>query len=190
MQLERLQIRDLLLVLPTKHVDQRGFFSETFRVDSFAQKGVKLAFVQENHVYSAQKGVLRGLHFQLAPRAQGKLVRCTRGAIFDVAVDIRDGSPTYGQHVGRLLSATNWHQLWVPPGFAHGYVTLESDCEVIYKVTDYYAPECDRGVAWNDPALAIEWSLRHAEIILSEKDRKQPLLAEISAAFRFAEQGS
>jgi dTDP-4-dehydrorhamnose 3,5-epimerase len=89
-----------------------------------------------------------------------------------------------------LLSATNWHQLWVPPGFAHGYVTLESDCEVIYKVTDYYAPECDRGIAWNDPALAIEWPLRHAEIILSEKDRKQPLLAEISAAFRFAEQGS
>ena len=149
--------------------------------------GWKQAFVQDNHVYSTQKGVLRGLHFQLAPHAQGKLIRCARGAIYDVAVDIRVGSPTYGCHVGVELSAENWRQLWVPPGFAHGYVTLEENCEVIYKVTDYYAPECDRGIAWDDPALGIDWRLSHAEIILSDKDRKHPRLADAPPAFQFGQ---
>src|SRR6478735_5050219 len=141
MQFEQLKIPEMLLVSPNKHGDQRGFFSETFRADSFAAHGLEEAFVQDNHVYTAQKGVLRGLHFQLSPHAQGKLIRCARGAIYDVGVDIRVGSPTYGCHVGVELSAENWRQLWVPPGFAHGYVTLEENCEVIYKVTDYYAPE-------------------------------------------------
>jgi dTDP-4-dehydrorhamnose 3,5-epimerase len=190
MQFERLQIPDVLLLLPAKHGDKRGFFSETYRADRLAAQDMNTTFVQDNHVYSAQKGVLRGLHFQLRPRAQGKLVRCIRGSIFDVAVDIRVGSPTYGQHVGRVLSASNWHQLWVPPGFAHGYVTLENECEVIYKVTDYYAPECDRGIAWDDPALGIDWPLPRSEMTLSEKDSKQPLLAEIPTAFRYVEQGS
>ena len=187
MQFERLQILDVFVVIPTRHDDERGFFSETYRADMFAAQRVGAAFVQDNHAYTAPKGVLRGLHFQLPPKAQGKLVRCIRGAIFDVAVDIRVGSRTYGKHVGRVLSASNLHQLWVPPGFAHGYLTLENDCEVLYKVTDYYAPECDRGIAWNDPALAIEWPLPSTEIILSQKDSAQPLLAEMPIAFRFTE---
>ena len=185
MQIERLEIADILLVKAIKHVDQRGFFSETFRVDALANHGVDAIFVQDNHVHSAQRGVLRGLHYQTQPHAQGKLVRCTRGTILDVGVDIRVGSPTYGRHVAVELSAENWHQLWVPPGFAHGYVTLEDHCEVIYKVTDYYAPECDRGIAWDDPALAIDWRLSASEVILSEKDRRQPRLEDVAPAFQF-----
>jgi dTDP-4-dehydrorhamnose 3,5-epimerase len=141
--------------------------------------------VQDNHVHSAQRGVLRGLHFQTEPHAQGKLVRCTRGSILDVGVDIRVGSPTYGRHAAVELSASNWCQLWVPPGFAHGYVTLEDDCEVIYKVTDYYAPECDRGIAWNDPDLAIDWRIPVTDVILSEKDKKQPRLSEAAPFFYY-----
>jgi len=186
MDFERLEIPDVILITPARISDSRGFFSETFRADAIEAQGLgALKFVQDNHVHSIQKGVLRGLHFQLQPHAQGKLVRCARGAIFDVAVDIRSGSPTYGHHVGVELSATNWKQLWVPPGFAHGYVTLEEQCEVIYKVTNYYSPESDRGIAWNDPALAIIWPLSDADIILSEKDRKLPRLQEIPPAFQF-----
>jgi dTDP-4-dehydrorhamnose 3,5-epimerase len=185
MQIERLEIPDLLLVTPRKHSDQRGFFSETFRADVFAGSGAEASFVQDNHVLSMQKGVLRGLHFQTPPHAQGKLIRCTRGAILDVAVDIRVGSPTYGRHVALELSAANWRQLWIPCGFAHGYLTLEDECEVIYKVTDYYAPECDRGIAWDDPALAIAWRLPASEIILSDKDRKQPRLSDVETTFKF-----
>jgi dTDP-4-dehydrorhamnose 3,5-epimerase len=185
MQIERLEIPDLLLVTPRKHSDQRGFFSETFRADVFAGSGAEASFVQDNHVLSMQKGVLRGLHFQTPPHAQGKLIRCARGAILDVAVDIRAGSPTYGRHVALELSSGNWRQLWIPCGFAHGYLTLEDDCEVIYKVTDYYAPECDRGIAWDDPALAIAWRLPASEIILSDKDRKQPRLSDVETTFKF-----
>jgi dTDP-4-dehydrorhamnose 3,5-epimerase len=185
MQIERSEIPDILWVKPTKHRDQRGFFSETFRADVFAAHGVEAVFVQDNHVRSAQKGVLRGLHFQAPPHAQGKLVRCVQGTILDVAVDIRVGSPTYGKHVAAELSSANWHQLWIPPGFAHGYVTLEEGCEIIYKVTDYYAPECDRGIAWDDPALEIDWRLSASEILLSEKDRRQPRLADTPPAFQF-----
>jgi dTDP-4-dehydrorhamnose 3,5-epimerase len=184
-QIEQLKIPGILLVKPSKHGDQRGFFSETFRADIFAVNGVEAAFVQDNHVRSARKGVLRGLHFQVPPHAQGKLVRCVRGAILDVGVDIRVGSPTYGQHVAVELSATNWHQLWIPPGFAHGYLTLEDDCEVIYKVTDYYAPECDRGIAWNDPELGIDWKLPGSEVVTSEKDGRQPRLADAVPPFEF-----
>lgn len=185
MEFERLEIPDILLVKPAKHGDSRGFFSETFRADVFAVRGIHAVFVQDNHVYSVQRGVLRGLHFQAPPRAQGKLVRCIRGAILDVAVDIRLGSPTYGRHVAVELSAANWHQLLIPAGFAHGYITLEEDCEVLYKVTDYYAPECDRGVAWDDPAFGIDWKLPASQIILSDKDRKQPRLNESEAVFQF-----
>lgn len=185
MQFERLEIPDILLVKPARHGDQRGLFSETYRCDAFADHGIASVFVQDNHVLSAQKGVLRGLHFQIPPREQGKLIRCTKGAILDVAVDIRVGSPTFGCHVAVELSASNWHQLWVPPGFAHGYMTLEDHCEVIYKVTNYYAPECDRGVAWDDPALAIDWRMLPSEIILSDRDRRHPLLADAVPAFQF-----
>ncbi|RJF70787.1 dTDP-4-dehydrorhamnose 3,5-epimerase [Rhodopseudomonas palustris] len=185
MNIEKLSIPGLLLVTPNKHGDQRGFFSETFRADVFTAAAGPVQFVQDNHVLSTQRGVVRGLHFQTPPHAQGKLVRCTRGAILDVGVDIRVGSPTYGQHVAVELSADNWRQLWVPPGFAHGYVTLEDNCEVIYKVTDYYAPDCDRGIAWDDPALAIDWRIPASEVILSDKDKKQPRLQDAAAAFHF-----
>ena len=185
MNIEQLAISDLLLATPKKHGDARGFFSEVFRADIFAEHGVDMAFVQDNHVMSTQKGVLRGLHYQTPPHAQGKLVRCSRGAILDVGVDIRVGSPTYGQHIAVELSAANWRQLWVPPGFAHGYITLEDDCEVIYKVTDYYAPECDRGIAWDDPAIKIDWRIAPDEIILSDKDKKQPRLEIAEPAFHF-----
>lgn len=188
MHFDQLAIQRLLLLTPKKHGDQRGFFSETFRADLFGEHlSSRPAFVQDNHVYSAQRGVLRGLHFQLPPHAQGKLIRCTRGSILDVAVDIRASSPTFGHHVDVELSASNWKQLWVPPGFAHGYITLEENCEVIYKVTDYYAPQCDRGIAWDDPSLNIDWRLPRAEILLSDKDRKQPRLADVAPAFHYNE---
>jgi dTDP-4-dehydrorhamnose 3,5-epimerase len=185
MKVDRQKIADVLLLTPAKHGDARGFFSEAFRVDKFAEHGVDPTFVQDNHAFSASKGVLRGLHFQVPPHAQGKLVRCTRGTILDVCVDIRVGSPTYGRHVAVELSAANWHQLWVPPGFAHGYVTLQHDCEVIYKVTDYYAPECDRGIAWDDSALGIDWRIPADAVILSEKDKNHPRLADAPPAFQF-----
>ena len=187
MQIERLAIFDVVLLTPKKHGDDRGFFSEVFREDAAAAFAPGLKFVQDNHAYSAQRGVLRGLHYQTPPHAQGKLVRCTRGAILDVAVDIRKGSPTWGKHVSAEISAANWRQIWVPPGFAHGYVTLEPDTEVLYKVTDYYAPECDRGVAWDDPAIGIEWGLNPAELILSAKDRLHPRLAEAPSAFEWSD---
>ena len=188
MQVIATEIAEVKEIRPVRHRDPRGFFSEIFRLDVFARSGVDAPFVQDNHVRSAQKGVLRGLHFQAPPHAQGKLIRCTRGAILDVAVDIRVGSPSYGHHVAIELSAANWRQLWVPPGFAHGYVTLEEDCEVIYKVTDYYAPDCDRGIAWDDPALGIDWGISAADITLSDKDTKLPLLRDAPPAFQFMRQ--
>jgi dTDP-4-dehydrorhamnose 3,5-epimerase len=185
MQIERLSIEDIFLIVPTKHRDQRGYFSETYRSAFLEAAGVHTEFIQDNHVHSSDLGVLRGLHFQIPPRAQGKLIRCIRGSILDVAVDIREGSPTYGQHVAVELSAANWKQIWVPPGFAHGYLTLEADCEVIYKVTNYYAPDCERGLAWDDPSLGIDWRLPSADLILAEKDRQNPRLAEIEAFFKY-----
>jgi dTDP-4-dehydrorhamnose 3,5-epimerase len=185
MQIERLNIPDVLLLRPTKHGDQRGFFSEVFRADLLAQLGVVTPFVQDNHAYSAERGVLRGLHYQAPPSAQGKLVRCDRGAILDVAVDIRHGSPTFGRHVSAEISAANWTQIWVPPGFAHGYVTLEPDTEVLYKVTAYYDPSADAGVAWNDPDLAIDWAFSPSDTILSAKDQRHPTLAQAPAAFTY-----
>jgi dTDP-4-dehydrorhamnose 3,5-epimerase len=184
-KIERLAIPDLLLMVPTKRGDERGWFSETYRNDVLASQGVQAAFVQDNHVYSADRGVLRGLHFQTLPHAQGKLVRCSRGAILDVAVDIRKGSPTYGHNVTMELSAQNWRQLWVPPGFAHGYLTLEDDTEVIYKVTDYWAPDCERGIAWNDAHLDIDWGISAEDVILSDKDKVLPKLAELEPFFQF-----
>jgi dTDP-4-dehydrorhamnose 3,5-epimerase len=185
MKIESLGLPDVSLVTAKKLGDARGFFSETFRADLFACAGHHAAFLQDNHVRSTQKGVVRGLHFQTPPHAQGKLVRCVRGAVLDVAVDIRKGSPTYSRHVAVELSADNWKQLWIPPGFAHGYATLTDDCEVIYKVTDYYEPDCDRGIAWDDPALGIDWRIPSSEAVLSDKDRKQPRLADIPSMFTF-----
>jgi dTDP-4-dehydrorhamnose 3,5-epimerase len=147
--------------------------------------GIAIEFVQDNHSLSVEAGTLRGLHFQTPPHAQGKLLHVIRGSIFDVAVDIRVGSPTFGLHVSANLSAENWRQIWIPPGFAHGYCTLEPNTEVIYKVTDYYAPECDRGIRWDDAALGVKWPVDSASAKLSDKDRRLPAFSEMTSAFVF-----
>ncbi|ESR22639.1 dTDP-4-dehydrorhamnose 3,5-epimerase [Lutibaculum baratangense] len=183
MKIRPLEIPEVLLIEPQRFGDERGWFSETFREAALAEAGFTRRFVQDNHSFSAPKGTLRGLHFQVDPNAQDKLVRCTRGSIVDVAVDIRQGSPTYGRHVKATLSAENGHQLLVPIGFAHAFVTLEPDCEVQYKVTGYYSKECDRGIFWNDPDLGIEWPFPAEEMTLSEKDKNAPLLADSAPFF-------
>jgi dTDP-4-dehydrorhamnose 3,5-epimerase len=182
-QITRLGIPDVVLITPTIHRDGRGFFSETFNARALAVAGITATFVQDNHSLSRQKGVVRGLHFQAPPHAQGKLVRVSRGSIFDVAVDIRVGSPTYGRHVSAVLSAANWQQIWIPEGFAHGFCTLETDTEVLYKVTDTYAPECDRGLKWDDQALATAWPVAPSAAILSPKDTQHPPLADLRSGF-------
>jgi dTDP-4-dehydrorhamnose 3,5-epimerase len=176
-------IPDVKLLVPKKFGDHRGFFSETYNKQKLAEKKINLDFVQDNHSLSAERGVVRGLHFQLAPFGQDKLVRVVRGKILDVAVDLRRSSPTFGRHVTAELSAENWKQLLVPIGFAHGFVTLEPNTEVIYKVTNYYSPQHDRGVMWNDPAIGIKWPIAADEAILSDKDKAQPKWADLSQVF-------
>lgn len=176
----------LHLILPKRHGDARGWFTETYNRDTFAALGIDCTFVQDNHSLSRPAFTLRGLHFQTPPRAQDKLVRCIRGRIFDVAVDVRRGSPTYGQWVGAELSAENGHQLFIPVGFAHGFLTLEPDCEVTYKCSDSYAPEQDGGVRWDDPAIGIGWPLpKGTTPELSAKDAVQPLLADFDSRFPY-----
>jgi dTDP-4-dehydrorhamnose 3,5-epimerase len=182
-KIESLDIADVKLITPRKFGDARGFFSETWRQSTLTEAGIDAHFVQDNHAFSAAKGTVRGLHYQIAPTAQDKLVRVTRGAILDVAVDIRRSSPTFGRHVSAVLSADNWMQLWVPKGFAHGYCTLEPNTEVIYKVTAYYSPADDRGILWDDPAIGIAWPVSSADAELSDKDRLQPRLANATALF-------
>jgi dTDP-4-dehydrorhamnose 3,5-epimerase len=174
---------DVKLVTPPIFRDSRGYFSETYNARGLAEAGLEASFVQDNQSLSVAKGVVRGLHFQVPPRAQDKLVRVMRGAILDVVVDIRRASPTYGRHATAVLSAANWQQLWVPKGFAHGFCTLEPDTEVIYKVTDYYAPEQDRGLQWDDPALGIPWPVDATTAVVSDKDRANPTLAALPAYF-------
>jgi dTDP-4-dehydrorhamnose 3,5-epimerase len=183
MQIEDAAIPAVKIVTPKKFGDHRGFFSEVYSAKAWRDAGLALDFVQDNHSYSAEKGVIRGLHFQLEPFGQDKLVRVARGRILDVAVDLRRASPTFGQHVAVELSADNWRQLLVPIGFAHGFCTLEPNCEVLYKVTNFYSAEHDRGLAFDDPALGIDWGVDPAEAILSDKDRKHPKLADLGAQF-------
>jgi dTDP-4-dehydrorhamnose 3,5-epimerase len=183
MKLTPQAIPEVLLIEPARHGDARGFFSEVWKRSALAAQGFAVDFVQDNHSHSQAVGVLRGLHFQRPPSAQGKLVRVVRGAILDVAVDIRQGSPSYGQHVAVELSAENWRQLWVPRGFAHGFVTLIPDTEVIYKVDGEYDPATDAGIAWDDPALGIAWPTPPSGPLLSDKDRRAPKLAEIAPPF-------
>jgi len=180
---ESLAIPDVKILRPKKHGDARGFFSETYSQRALADAGIDLTFVQDNHAFSAAKGTMRGLHFQTTPFAQDKLVRVIRGSILDVAVDLRRASPTYGKHVAAVISAQAWNQILVPVGFAHGLLTLEPDTEVLYKVTNYYSPQHDLGLLWNDPALAIAWPLTEADAILSAKDKVQPRLADLPAYF-------
>ena len=181
MQVEQLRIPDVKVLTPKKHGDHRGFFSEAYSRRALAEAGIEIEFVQDNHSRSAAKGTVRGLHFQIPPFAQDKLVRVVRGAVFDVAVDLRRGSPTYGRHASVTLSAESWNQVLVPAGFAHGFQTLAPDTEVIYKVSGYYAPDHDKGLLWNDPALGIEWPIPEREAGLSDKDRRQPRLADLAA---------
>jgi len=183
MKVERLRVPDLILVTPPRFGDSRGFFSEVFNAARFAEAGIDMPFVQDNQSLSQERGVIRGLHCQIAPHPQGKLVRCVKGAIWDVAVDARRGSPTFGQWAAAELSAENWAQLWVPPGFLHGFCTLQPATEVIYKVTDVYDRPSERGVVWNDPDLALPWPVQEAEAVLSEKDRVLPRWAEAPALF-------
>jgi dTDP-4-dehydrorhamnose 3,5-epimerase len=185
MLVEPLAIAEVKRVLPRVIRDERGFFSETYNQRALAEAGLDITFVQDNQSLSRAKGVVRGLHFQAPPHAQGKLVRVLKGAIFDVAVDIRHGSPTFGKHVSATLSAENAAQLWVPAGFAHGFCTIEPDTEVLYKVTDYYAPDCDLGIQWDDPALGIAWPVSSADAILSAKDRAHLKLSELAPVFPY-----
>lgn len=183
MHFDRVEIPGLLLITPKRHGDDRGWFSEVFREDLFHREVPGTRFVQHNQSHSKPKGTVRGLHFQLEPRAQGKLVRSSRGRILDVVVDLRSSSPTFGRHLAVELSAENGRQLWIPAGFAHGFCTLEEDCELAYLVTDYYSPEHDRGLAWNDPALGIDWPVTAEDAVLSPKDSRQPSLAELGDVF-------
>jgi dTDP-4-dehydrorhamnose 3,5-epimerase len=176
---EPVAIPDVKLVFPQRFNDPRGFFSETWNQARFAEAGIPGPFIQDNHVVSTEIGVLRGLHCQIGPNAQGKLVRCVRGAIFDVAVDARQGSPTYG----RFVSAENWTQIWVPAGFLHAYCTLTAATEVIYKVIGAYDKAAERGVMWNDPDLGISWPVAADKVILSDKDKVLPRLRDLPGLF-------
>lgn len=183
MEVTSFAISGPLLITPRKYDDARGFFSEVYNVQAFEPFVGKARFVQENHSLSRARGTIRGLHFQVPPDAQAKLVRVVRGAILDVAVDIRRQSPTFGQHVSAVLSAENWVEMWIPIGFAHGFCTLEPDTEVIYRVTEYYCQASDRGIAWNDPQIGIKWPINVAEAVLSDKDRVHPMLASLPEYF-------
>lgn len=175
----------LKVLTPRRFGDARGWFSETWNRAKLAAKGIEIDFCQDNHSLSEAQGTLRGLHFQAPPFAQAKLVRCLRGRIFDVAVDIRRGSPTFGKWVGLELSAENGKQLLIPAGFAHGFLTLEPNCEIAYKVDAYYSAECDGGIAWDDPAIGINWPKFDSEPVLSDKDRSLPPLEGLLVDFPY-----
>jgi dTDP-4-dehydrorhamnose 3,5-epimerase len=183
LHIEETAIPDVKIITPPRFGDVRGFFSEVYSRKAFEESGIFMNFVQDNHSLSGPRGTIRGLHFQSPPFSQDKLVRVTRGRVLDVVVDIRRSSPTYGRHVAVELSADNWRQLLVPAGFAHGFCTLEPDTEFLYKVTNSYAPSHDHGIAWDDPALGINWPVSPGEALLSDKDRGFPRLADLPAYF-------
>jgi dTDP-4-dehydrorhamnose 3,5-epimerase len=174
---------EVKVLIPPKHVDERGFFSETYSRRTLAKFGIAPDFVQDNHAFSARRGTIRGLHFQIPPFAQHKIVRVIRGSIFDVVVDVRRGSPTFGRFEAFRFSATDWKQLSIPIGFAHGLCTLEPNTEVMYKVSNVYSPAHDRGVRWNDKAIGIEWPVSADEAVISAKDRALPPLASLPSYF-------
>jgi dTDP-4-dehydrorhamnose 3,5-epimerase len=182
--IERLGIPEVFVLTPKRFGDDRGFFTETFNQKVIDEAAGPLNWVQDNMSLSRPKHTLRGLHFQAEPYAQDKLVRCSKGRVLDVAVDIRTGSPTFGKHVRAVLTADKGEQIFVPKGFAHAFLTLEPDCEIVYKVSNYYHQPSDRGLLWNDPALAIDWGV--ADVVLSPKDKALPLLSELPEYFRYA----
>ena len=184
-EVRRLALDGMLEIVPNRFTDERGFFSEVWSKPRWREAGIDVDFVQDNHSLSREAGVLRGLHFQSPPMAQAKLVRVTHGKVFDVAVDIRNGSPTFGQWVSVILSAERWNQLFIPEGFAHGFLTLEPDCEVEYKVSAPYSAEHDRAIRFDDPDIGIEWPVGAGELILSDKDRAASRLAEVQSGLSF-----
>ena len=183
MKVEALAIPAVKLLTPRKFGDARGFFSETWQQERYAGAGIPGPFIQDNHALSTQRGVVRGLHLQVPPSAQGKLLRVVRGAVWDVAVDVRHGSPTFGKFVAAELSAENWQQIWVPAGFLHGYCTLTEVTEVIYKVSGPYDRAAERGVIWNDPNLALPWPVAPGAALLSDKDKVLPRFADCPVWF-------
>lgn len=185
MKLECTHLNGLLLITPNRIADSRGWFCETWSKNKHAQLEQGIDFVQDNQSLSSRTGTLRGLHFQSPPHAQDKLVRCGRGRLLDVAVDIRKGSPTYGEWVAVELSAKNGKQLLIPKGFLHGFVTLESDTEILYKCSDYYAPECDGAIRFDDPDIGIDWGISPDQAILSEKDAAAPLFKDFDSPFTY-----
>lgn len=184
MEVSKTMIEGVLIIEPKAFADDRGFFMETYNRDRYVQEGITDVFVQDN-VSVSKKGTLRGLHYQAPPFAQGKLVQVLRGAVRDVAVDIRFGSPSFGKYVSVELSAENKKQFWIPAGFAHGFIALEDDTIFSYKCTNVYSPECDRGVLWSDSQIGIEWPFPMSELLISEKDMKQPLLKDVAQEFTF-----
>lgn len=185
MDVSKLGLPGLLLLKPRRFADGRGYFVETYNERTVAGAGITASFVQDNQSYSASRGTIRGLHFQLPPAAQAKLVRAAQGSLYDVAVDLRAGSPTYGRWTGATLTADGGEQLFLPRGFAHGFCTLEPDTVVAYKVDDFYAPASDSGLIWNDPTLAIDWPVGPDEVVLSDRDLKLGRFAEFQSPFRY-----
>lgn len=188
MEFRSFEVDGPLEIVPGKIVDERGYFSEIFRLDSFAERVPRVEFVQDNQSLSIRAGTIRGLHFQTRPAAQGKLVRCLAGKLVDVAVDLRKDSPTFGRWISVVLSPEKNNQLWVPVGFAHGFCTLEPNTIIHYRVTNYYSAEHDKGVAWDDPAIGVQWPAIADPDTLSGKDRRQPRLAELPEYFSMKDQ--
>ena len=183
MEIERLTIPEVILFYPEKHQDKRGYFSETYNKKSLIDLGVNIDFKQDNHALSYSKGTIRGLHFQIPPFDQDKLIRVIAGAIYDVAVDIRFNSPTFGQYVSAIIDSKKCNQILVPSGFAHGLCTLDPNTEVIYKVNNYYSQQHDKGIVWDDSAIGINWPVADADVVVSEKDLKLPLLSDLPSYF-------
>ena len=189
MKVEKTALEGVVVITPERHGDARGWMVESYSQEALRAQGVAQVFVQENHSFSARRGTLRGLHFQRRPRAQDKLVRVVTGAVLDVAVDVRRGSPTFGRHVAVELTAANDRQLLVPKGFAHGFVTLSDDTQVLYKVSDSYAPELEAGLAWDDPDVAIAWPFAQGQISAKPRDLAWPRLGDVDSGFRFDDMG-
>lgn len=183
MQIIETEIPDVKILVPRRYKDARGYFAETYNQKILSEIGIEATFVQDNQSMSAETGVIRGLHYQIGPMAQVKLVRVLRGAILDVALDIRRASPTFGRHVSVRLNAEDGKQVLIPLGFAHGFATLQPNTEVFYKVSDYYSPAHERGIRWNDPALGIDWGVDESSAILSERDRAHPMFQEAADLF-------